>query len=134
MKQIPVILSLMTLSFLYYSQEGWEMLAIVGTSELGTPNTFLATKKTYGDFILELEVKVDNKLNSGIQIRSLSKKEYMDGRVHGYQVEIDPSPRAFSGGLYDEARRKWLYPLSINQKARAAFRSGEWNTYRFVAI
>ncbi|MEM9858029.1 MAG: DUF1080 domain-containing protein [Bacteroidota bacterium] len=157
MKKIPVILCLITLSFLSYSQEGWEMLfngkdlknfeklngtasyeiveqAIVGTSELGTPNTFLATKKTYGDFILELEVKVDNKLNSGIQIRSLSKKEYMDGRVHGYQVEIDPSPRAFSGGLYDEARRKWLYPLSINQKARAAFRTGEWNTYRIEAI
>lgn len=157
MKKISVLLCLITLSSLSFSQEGWEMLfngkdlknfeklngtasyeivdkAIVGTSELGTPNTFLATKKTYADFILELEVKVDNKLNSGIQIRSLSKKEYMDGRVHGYQVEIDPSPRAFSGGLYDEARRKWLYPLSVNQKARVAFRTGEWNTYRIEAI
>ncbi|MBV6645589.1 MAG: DUF1080 domain-containing protein, partial [Cyclobacteriaceae bacterium] len=108
--------------------------SIVGTSKLNTPNTFLATEKTYGDFILELDVKVDNKLNSGVQIRSLSKKDYRDGRVHGYQVEIDPSPRAYSGGIYDEARRGWLYPLGVNPKGRKAFRTGEWNTYHIEAI
>lgn len=108
--------------------------AIVGTSKMGTPNTFLATEKTYSDFILELEVKVDNRLNSGVQIRSLSKKSYQNGRVHGYQVEIDPSPRAYSGGLYDEGRRKWLYPLAINPQGRQAFRTGQWNSYRIQAI
>ena len=65
--------------------------AIVGTSKMNTPNTFLATKKMYGDFILEFEFKVDEGLNSGVQFRSIADKKIMDGRVHGYQFEIDPS-------------------------------------------
>lgn len=108
--------------------------AIVGISELNTPNTFLATEKMYTDFILEVDLKVDNLLNSGIQIRSNSLDSYRDGRVHGYQVEIDPSKRAYSGGVYDEARRGWLYPLARNPKGRAAFRTGEWNHYRIECI
>lgn len=107
---------------------------IVGVSKVGTPNSFLATKKTYGDFILELELKVEPGLNSGIQIRSLSKEDYRDGRVHGYQVEIDPSERKWAGGLYDEARRGWLYPLTRNPKGQEAFKNGQWNTYRIEAI
>ena len=72
---------------------------IVGISTPNTPNTFLATEKNYGDFILELEYKVEAGVNSGIQLRSHSKPEYKDGRVYGYQCEIDPA--AFSGGIYD---------------------------------
>jgi hypothetical protein len=108
--------------------------AIVGTSVMDTPNSFLTTEKDYGDFIFECELKVDNKLNSGIQIRSLSKPDYMNGRVHGYQVEIDPSDRAYSGGIYDEARRGWLYPLDINPAGKKAFKKDEWNKYRIEAI
>jgi hypothetical protein len=100
---------------------------IVGTSRLHTPNSFLATDESFGDFALELEFKIDPALNSGVQVRSLSRPDYQDGRVHGYQVEIDPSERAWSAGLYDEARRGWLYPLDVNEPARKAFRPGEWN-------
>mgnify|MGYP003098662069 CR=1 FL=1 len=103
--------------------------AIVGISKMGTPNTFLATKKTYGDFILEFDFKVDDGLNSGVQLRSESKKDYQKGRVHGYQFEIDPSKRAWSGGIYDEARRNWLYPLTQNPAA-----NNEWNKARIEAI
>ncbi|HLU94596.1 MAG TPA: DUF1080 domain-containing protein, partial [Membranihabitans sp.] len=85
---------------------------MVGTSKMGTPNSFMTTEKHYGDFILEFDVRVDASLNSGVQIRSNSLPSYRDGRVHGYQVEIDPSTRAYSGGIYDEARRGWLYPLA----------------------
>ena len=106
---------------------------IVGTSKMGTPNTFLATKKTYGDFILEFDFKVDEGLNSGVQLRSESTKNYKNGRVHGYQFEIDPSPRSWTGGIYDEARRGWLYPLTQNPSAMNAFRSGEWNKARIEA-
>jgi hypothetical protein len=102
--------------------------AIVGTTKADTPNTFLATEETYGDFALELEFLVDPDINTGVQVRSLSLPDYRDGRVHGYQVEIDPSERAWTAGVYDEARRGWLYPLSLNEPARAAFRPGEWNT------
>jgi len=107
---------------------------IVGISKMGTPNTFLCTEKNYGDFILELEVKVDPSLNSGIQFRSNSSLGFQNGRVHGYQAEIDPSPRAYSGGIYDEARRGWIYPLSENEAGRRAFKNGEWNRYRVEAI
>ncbi|GAH63420.1 unnamed protein product, partial [marine sediment metagenome] len=100
----------------------------------GTPNSFLCTEKMFSNFILELEVKVDTALNSGIQIRSSSFEEYRNGRVHGYQVEIDPSERAWSGGIYDEARRGWLYDLQKNEAARKAFKNGEWNHYRIEAI
>lgn len=108
--------------------------AIVGVSQLNTPNTFLTTEKYYTDFILEVEVTVHPLLNSGIQIRSNSMKDYRDGRVHGYQVEIDPSKRAYSGGIYDEARRGWLYPLADNPRGREAFKGGQWNKYHIEAV
>lgn len=108
--------------------------AIVGVSKMGTPNTFLATKKTYGDFILEFDFKVEDGLNSGVQLRSESKKEYQNGRVHGYQFEIDPSDRAWSGGIYDEARRNWLYPLTLNPAAKSAFKHNAWNKARIEAV
>lgn len=107
---------------------------IVGISKVGTPNTFLATNKMYGDFILEFDFKVDEPLNSGVQFRSNSLKEYNNGRVHGYQFEIDPSARAWTGGVYDEARRGWLYPMTYNPTGQKAFRNGEWNSARIEAI
>lgn len=107
---------------------------IVGISKMGTPNTFLATEKDYDNFILEFEFKVDDALNSGVQFRSLSKKDYQNGRVHGYQFEIDPAARAWTGGIYDEARRGWLYPMTTNPPARTAFKNGEWNKARIEAV
>lgn len=125
--------------------DGWKQLngqaryevvnkEIVGTTVAGSPNSFLATEKTYRNFILELEFKLDGESNSGIQIRSESKPDYKEGRVHGYQVEIDPSPRAWTGGIYDEARRDWLYPLEYNPEAKAAFKKSAWNKIRVECI
>lgn len=107
--------------------------AIVGVSRTGTPNTFLCTEKAYGDFVLELYFKVDDGLNSGIQFRSHSRPDFGGGAVHGYQYEIDPSARAWSGGIYDEARRGWLCTLSDNPVAQQAFRPGAWNKVRIEA-
>lgn len=107
---------------------------IVGTTVSNTPNSFLTTDQKYGDFILEFEILLDPSLNSGVQIRSNSEANYQKGRVHGYQVEMDPSKRAFSGGIYDEARRGWMYPLSRNEKSRMAFRNGIWNKVHVEAI
>lgn len=114
----------------YYVEDG----AIVGVAVPSSPNSFLRTEKEYGNFVLEMEVFLDSYLNSGIQIRSASKPEYRNGRCHGYQVEIDPSERAFSGGIYDEARRGWLYPLSRNSEARKALKWGRWNSIHIEAI
>jgi hypothetical protein len=108
--------------------------AVVGTTKHNTPNTFLTTDALYGDFILELDYLVDSTMNSGIQIRSNSIPEYQNGRVHGYQIEIDPSDRAWSAGIYDEGRRGWLNPLTENEAAQKAFKQNEWNHYRIEAI
>lgn len=103
--------------------------AIVGTTVPDTPNTFLCTEKEYGDFILEMEFKVDKNLNSGVQFRSIFK----DGLVRGYQYEIDPSERAWTGGVYDEKRRGWIFNLEGNEKAKKAFKQGKWNRLRIEA-
>lgn len=92
--------------------------AIVGYTKMNTANSFLCTKKKYGNFILEFQFKITDGLNSGVQLRSESLKSYQNGRVHGYQFEIDPSQRAWTGGIYDEARRGWLYPLTKNPRAK----------------
>lgn len=125
--------------------KGWKQLGgqakyrvengeIVGTTVANTPNSFMCTEKDYGDFILELDLKVDNSMNSGVQFRSLSKPDYQNGRVHGYQMEVDPSDRAWSGGIYDEGRRDWLYIPNFNPEGKKAFKRGEWNHYRIEAI
>jgi len=95
--------------------------AIVGITVPNTPNTFLVTEKEYGDFVLELEVKIeDTTSNSGIQFRSHydPKLNNGKGRVYGYQYELDPSSRKWTGGLYDEARREWLYALMLHPSAQ----------------
>ena len=115
---------------------------IVGTTVPNTGNSFLCTEKDYGDFILELEFKVHPKMNSGVQIRSQCFDEPKEiehdgktikipaGRVHGYQVEIDPLKRAWTGGIYDEGRRGWLNDLKDNEPARKAFKQNDWNKFR----
>ncbi len=107
---------------------------IVGTTVFGEPNSFLATEKEYGDFILEFEYKVDSTMNSGVQFRSESRDDYMKGRVHGYQFEIDPSKRNWTGGIYDEARRDWLYTMDLNPSGKAAYKKGQWNKVRIEFI
>ena len=107
---------------------------IVGTTVLNTLNSFLCTEKMYADFVLELEFLADPGINSGIQIRSHSYENYNNGRVHGYQVEIDTSDRAWSGGIYDEARRGWLNDLKNNPAAQKAFKNGTWNHYKIEAV
>lgn len=106
---------------------------IVGTTKPGNPNSFLCTDMIYGDFILELDFKVHPMLNSGVQIRSNSYPEYRSGVVHGYQVEIDPSDRAWTGGIFDESRRGWIYNLEKHPKAQTAFKQNEWNHFRIEA-
>ncbi|HKB91392.1 MAG TPA: DUF1080 domain-containing protein [Opitutaceae bacterium] len=120
---------------------------IIGTTILNNNlNSFLCTAKDYGNFILELDFLVDSKMNSGVQIRSecfdkdktitYQGKEIKirGGKVHGYQVEIDPSSRAWTGGIYDEGRRLWLVKLDDNKPAQTAFKAGEWNHFRIEAI
>ena len=102
---------------------------LVGICTADQPNTFLATKAEYGDFILEYEFKADDGVNSGVQLRSHSDAGYRDGVVYGYQCEIDsPSTTA---SIYDEQRRGWLYN---EPQIERDYRKGEWNKVRVEAV
>tara|TARA_B100000959_G_scaffold283001_1_gene350802 strand:+ start:2161 stop:2817 length:657 start_codon:yes stop_codon:yes gene_type:complete len=104
---------------------------IVGTRGPG-PNTFLRTNDLYDDFVLELEFKWDEPINSGVQFRSRQRDE--DGRVSGYQCELDHSDRKWTGGIYDESGRGWLAPLKDDPDAMAAVPSiFKWNSLRIEA-
>jgi hypothetical protein len=129
--------------------------AIVGSTVLNTANSFLCTPRDYGDFILELEFKVDPQLNSGVQFRSECFEEPKTitaggkeikvpaGRVHGYQCEIDMDPakkRWWTAGVYDEARRGWLFPGPLGGDGKAFTEQGaklskqnDWNKFRIEA-
>ncbi len=127
---------------------------ILGTTVPRTPNSFLCTVKRYGDFILEYEYKCDDRLNSGVQIRSnafdkpmdfvvgAKKRTVAEGRVHGYQIEIDANKpqRMWSGGVYEEGRRGWLFPgagggdtAKVSEQGKEAYKPGKWNHVRVVA-
>ncbi|HEX6984301.1 MAG TPA: DUF1080 domain-containing protein [Planctomycetaceae bacterium] len=127
------------------SLDGWEQKngtatyevkdgAILGSTAAGSPNSFLCTTKDYGDFVLEFEVKLlRDDLNSGVQVRSHSKPEYRDGRVHGPQVEIESSPGQ-AGYIYGEASTgNWISP-EAESKPHEHFKNGEWNKYRVRAV
>jgi hypothetical protein len=104
---------------------------IVGRTAEGSPNSFLCTARDYADFELEFEVKVDDALNSGVQIRSQTRGG-PEGRVNGPQVEIEAGPGE-SGYVYGEGTdRGWLTPKE-RLKPHSHFKNGEWNRYRIVA-
>ncbi|MCA9126254.1 MAG: DUF1080 domain-containing protein, partial [Planctomycetales bacterium] len=111
----------------YHVQDG----AVVGKTAINSPNSFMCSEKDYADFELTFEVKVDEGLNSGVQIRSKSLAEFNDGRVHGPQVEIETGP-AEAGYVYGEATgRGWLSP---HQPPTDAFKNDEWNRFVIRAV
>ncbi len=121
--------------------KGWKRVAgtadykvengnIVGTTVTNSGNTFLVTDNEFSDFILEMDVRMDDTTsNSGIQVRSHYDPKGHEGKglVFGAQFELDPSSRRWSGGIYDEGRRDWLYPGSLNQGGQDAFKIGQYN-------
>jgi len=128
----------------YHVEEG----AIVGTTVKGSPNSFLCTDRQYGDFVLEFEVLLDPRLNSGVQIRSKitetekvfifsgrdgepRKRTIPPDRVYGYQVEIATEKSGSSGSIYDEARRAFMLASTRSDPdASKAFKDGQWNKFR----
>jgi hypothetical protein len=124
---------------------------IVCNTVMGNEGGYLITEKSYSDFILELDVKLDTSLNSGIQCRgrlwdkdtssvylagdpngTKHDSKWRAGEAWGYQIEVDPSPRAWSGGLYEPCNRGWLVTLKGNEPARKAFKPADWNHFKIV--
>lgn len=111
----------------YRVEEG----VIIGKTAEGSPNSFLCTDKDYGDFELTFEVNDDAGLNSGVQVRSLSKSDYKNGRVHGPQVEIETTPGE-SGYIYSEGTgRGWI---TKEQPIKDVYNNGEWNRFVVRAV
>jgi hypothetical protein len=111
--------------------------AIVGTSVAGSGTSYLVTEKQFGDFVLELDVRIDDTTsNSGIMLRNHYDPAGNQGRglVYGYECELDPSSRRWTGGICDEGRRDWLYPVSLNHSVQSAFKVGQWNHLRIECI
>ena len=110
---------------------------IVGTSVKDSTNSYLVTAKEYGDLLLEFDVKVEGEGNrSGVLTRSHveSLSNHGKGKAYGRLVEVDASSRAWSGGIYDEERRNWLYPLDLNPAAKTLYKKGEFNHYKIECI
>ncbi len=107
--------------------------AIVGRTTEGSPNSFLCSDQEYGDFDLTFEVKVDNALNSGVQIRSQTRGGFT-GRVNGPQIEIEASGAggAEAGYIYGEAAGGWMTPKE-KLVPHKHFKDGHWNAYRVLA-
>jgi len=128
------------------SLDGWENPYEWGEAEVvdgqihlqADEKFFMVTEDTYNDFVFEGDVRVpDRESNSGFMFRA----QVDTNRVYGYQAEVDPSDRAWSGGLYDESRRGWLQPaegdstagVTFRQEHGDAFNPTGWNDYRIRA-
>lgn len=99
-------------------------------------HTFVASERTFRDFILELDLKDDPGFNSGILVRCVAAPDAARVRLNGYQVKIDNTARAWTGGIFDDFGDswRWLHDLADNEPGRAAFRLGEWARFRIEAI
>jgi hypothetical protein len=113
---------------------------IVGQTSEGSPNSFLCSKKEYGDFELEFEVRVHPELNSGVQISSATKEPGPDdkdgyGRVNGPQVEIEASGEngAEAAYIYGEATGRGWLTSEDKLIPHKHFKDGEWNKFRIIA-
>ncbi len=108
---------------------------IVGASSAQTQ--FLHTIEEYGDFELELEVKLhDTDLNSGIQIRTQLTRTNDSGKVrpsiHGPQVDIGKSPGR-SGHIFNQGNGAWITPKEDLIRNELMV-NGEWNKLRVLAV
>ncbi|WP_158965410.1 PVC-type heme-binding CxxCH protein [Paraglaciecola sp. L3A3] len=107
---------------------------IIGTSIASRDSTYFTTGEIFSDFIFEVDVQAEAPLNSGVQFRSKKIQGNRGATVAGYQMEIDTAPRAWSGGIFDQGRRGWLYTLSRNESCSKEFKVDGWNKYRVEAV
>ncbi len=128
-----------------HTLDGWDVVdgtstvlvddgAMVAFHQGTTGHTYLVTEDTYRDFILELDLKIVGNLNTGVLLRGIQDPAIKGGKAHGYQMEIDQSPRQWTGGIYEEMGRGWLYSLEGKAEAQKAYKPSEWNHYRIEMI
>jgi hypothetical protein len=111
--------------------------SILAITAPNTPNSFFCTQAEYGDFVLEMDIMIsDSNTTAGIQFRSHYDPSGNNGagKVYGYQMVLDPTAQHGTGGIYDEGRREWLYPLSMNPKAAKPLKLMDINKIRIECL
>ena len=104
---------------------------LVGRSPGINYNDFLATVKTYGDFILRFQIRLlDNRGNSGVQFRS-QRVPPPSHEVSGYQADISAG---WWGKLYDESRRNRVLAGPPQDVLDKALKPADWNDYEIQAV
>jgi glucose/arabinose dehydrogenase/mono/diheme cytochrome c family protein len=107
--------------------------AIVGGSLQGNPrNEFLATTRSYRNFILRLEYRLigsEGFVNGGVQIRSVRIAQPAN-EMSGYQADIGAG---YSGSLYDESRRNKVMAQADKALIAKLEKPGGWNRYEVRA-
>ncbi len=94
----------------------------------GDQKFFLVTEQDFADFVFEAEVKLPpGAANSGFMFRC----HVEPNKVYGYQAEVDGSDRRWSGGLYDEGRREWLWPSLTGRTKDEKFLKHEKESQKF---
>jgi hypothetical protein len=87
----------------------------------------LWTEKRYGDFVLELDFKVEKGTNSGVFLRTDSTKEWLHT---GMEIQVMDSFGKETLGKHDIAA---LYDIQAASK-NASKPAGEWNHYKITAL
>lgn len=105
---------------------------IVGATAVDIPTHYLTTNNQYDDFILELEMNNSTGENSGVQFRSVTDAPFYTG-LTGYQLEVDPTERGWTGGIYFEGVGTWQHPPINNPACKKSWRKDGWNTLRIEA-
>lgn len=126
-----------------------------GIALMSTGNFFYLSKQQYADFELELDVKMpesDEYSNSGVIFRADIVEHDGKRSAAGYQAEVDPSKRRWSGGLYEQGTsRQWLHPVhpkrskpgdafisnlspEWGEDKLSAYKHLQWNHYKIRAV
>lgn len=119
--------------------EAWVEDGLLLTQQIDSLNfPYLVYQEEFSDYIMECEIKLTGPLNSGILIRGISDPDLNNGKIHGFQMEIDQTERRWTGGIYEERGRLWLTPLEGmgegEEEALNAYIVSDWNHYRIEAI
>ncbi len=101
---------------------------IVGSTEGVTlqGNSFLITRRAFGDFHLKAQVKLRNH-NSGIQFRS---EALPDWGVRGLQGDM--AENNHWGSVYDERGKRGILVNGWSGKAEKVVRASDWNDYEIL--
>lgn len=91
---------------------------------------FLVTEKEYSNFKVVIDIHLpEGNANSGVMFRC----HVEPNRAYGYQAECDGSDRCWSGGLYDEGRRGWVWPSKKGRTKEKKFLEYEEESQAFFA-